>query len=94
MDHMMPGTNGLEATLTIKSNPKTESIPSIMYTSKESDGYNRLAMSHGASGVLPKPANQQAIMAVIHSLENTAANDVTNDRIKNINSDQVSVKTD
>jgi CheY-like chemotaxis protein len=92
MDHMMPGMNGLEATLTIKSNPKTESIPTIMYTSKESDGYNSLAMSHGASGVLPKPANQQAIMAVIHSLENTAANDVSNDRIKNINSDQVSVE--
>jgi CheY-like chemotaxis protein len=91
MDHMMPGMNGLEATLTIKSNPKTESIPTIMYTSKESDGYNTLAMSHGASGVLPKPANRQAIMAVIHSLENTAANDVSNDRIKNINSGQISV---
>lgn len=76
MDHMMPGMDGLEATQTIKSNPKTQGIPTIMYTSKEGDGYNTLAMSHGASGVLPKPANQQAVMAVIDSLQNTAANDV------------------
>lgn len=74
MDHMMPGMDGLEATQTIKKNPKTQGIPTIMYTSKEGDGYNTLAMSHGASGVLPKPANQQAVMAVIDSLQ--AANDV------------------
>ena len=76
MDHMMPGMDGLEATKTIKNNPKTKSIPTIMYTSKEGDGYNTLARSHGASGVLPKPANQQAVMAVIDSLAETAANDV------------------
>ncbi len=76
MDHMMPGMDGLEATQTIKNNPKTKSIPTIMYTSKEGDGYNNLAKSHGASGVLPKPANQQAVMAVIDSLAETAANDV------------------
>jgi CheY-like chemotaxis protein len=77
MDHMMPGMDGLEATQTIKNNPKTQSIPTIMYTSKEGDGYNTLARSHGASGVLPKPANQQAVMAVIDSLAESAANDVT-----------------
>jgi CheY-like chemotaxis protein len=76
MDHMMPGMDGLEATQTIKSNPKTQGIPTIMYTSKEGDGYNSLARSHGAHGVLPKPANQQAVMAVIDSLEASAANDV------------------
>jgi CheY-like chemotaxis protein len=76
MDHMMPGMDGLEATQTIKNNPKTENIPTIMYTSKEGDGYNILAKSHGASGVLPKPASQQAVMAVIDALADTAANDV------------------
>ncbi len=76
MDHMMPGMDGLEATQTIKRNPKTQGIPTIMYTSKEGDSYHSLAKSHGAFGVLPKPANQQAVMAVINSIVNTAANDV------------------
>jgi CheY-like chemotaxis protein len=87
MDHMMPGMDGLEATQTIKNNPKTQGIPTIMYTSKEDDGYHSLAMSHGAMGILPKPANQQAVMAVIDSLENTAANDVP---AAKINKDTVS----
>lgn len=77
MDHMMPGMDGLEATLTIKNNPKTQNIPTIMYTSKEGDSYISLAKSHGALGVLPKPANQQAVMAVIDLLDNTAANDMS-----------------
>lgn len=77
MDHMMPGMDGLEATSTIKNNPKTQNIPTIMYTSKEGDSYISLAKSHGALGVLPKPANQQAVMAVIDLLDSTAANDVS-----------------
>jgi CheY-like chemotaxis protein len=93
MDHMMPGMDGLEATQTIKNNPKTKGIPTIMYTSKEGDGYNSLAMSHGASGVLPKPANQQAVMAVIDSLKNTAANDVADIKMPANNTDQISLNT-
>ena len=92
MDHMMPGMDGLEATQTIKRNPKTQGIPTIMYTSKEGDGYNTLAMSHGASGVLPKPANQQAVMAVIDSLQNTAANDVP-EKAPLMDAHQVSLET-
>ena len=91
MDHMMPGMDGLEATQTIKNNPKTQGIPTIMYTSKEGDGYNTLAMSHGASGVLPKPANQQAVMAVINSLNNTAANDVPEAQMNNNDAHKVSL---
>ena len=92
MDHMMPGMDGLEATQTIKNNPKTQSIPTIMYTSKEGDGYNTLARSHGASGVLPKPANQQAVMAVIDSLAASAANDVTVSQAEAIATPSVSLE--
>lgn len=93
MDHMMPGMDGLEATQTIKNNPKTQGIPTIMYTSKEGDGYNTLAKSHGANGVLPKPANQQAIMAVINSLEKTAANDVPEPLISSTDDSTLSLES-
>lgn len=75
MDHMMPGMDGLEATQMIKSNPLTAAIPTIMYTSKEDREYHQMALSHGAQGVLAKPASQDAIMAVIQSLDEPAAND-------------------
>ncbi len=75
MDHMMPGMDGLEATQRIKSNPRTATIPTIMYTSKEGDEYQSIARSHGAEGVLAKPASQEAVMAVIQALDKPAAND-------------------
>ena len=75
MDHMMPGMDGLEATQLIKSNPRTASIPTIMYTSKEGKEYQDMALSHGANGVLAKPASHEAVMAVIQSLDKPAAND-------------------
>lgn len=75
MDHMMPGMDGLEATQLIKANPKTSTIPTIMYTSKEGEEYIDMARSHGAEGILAKPANQEAVMAVIESLGEPAAND-------------------
>lgn len=80
MDHMMPGMDGLEATQLIRANPKTASIPTIMYTSKEGEEYITMARSHGAHGVLAKPANQDAVMAVIQSLDEPAANDEHNNR--------------
>ncbi|MBE0483194.1 MAG: response regulator [Bacterioplanes sp.] len=75
MDHMMPGMDGLEATQLIRANPKTATIPTIMYTSKEGEDYITMARSHGAHGVLAKPANQDAVMAVIQALDEPAAND-------------------
>lgn len=75
MDHMMPGMDGLAATQLIKSNPRTAAIPTIMYTSKEGEEYQHMARSHGAQGVLAKPASHEAIMAVIQSLDAPAAND-------------------
>ncbi len=75
MDHMMPGMDGLEATQLIKANPATAAIPTIMYTSKEGDDYLQEARSHGAHAVLPKPANQEAVMAVMATLDAPAAND-------------------
>ncbi len=75
MDHMMPGMDGLEATQLIRDNPKTSSIPTIMYTSKDGEDYFKIALESGAKGVLAKPANQEAVMAVMNSLDAPAAND-------------------
>ncbi|VAW78960.1 hypothetical protein MNBD_GAMMA15-993 [hydrothermal vent metagenome] len=54
MDHMMPGMNGFEAVRAIKDNPRTATIPVMMYTSKGGDLYLGQARALGAVGVLPK----------------------------------------
>lgn len=54
MDHMMPGMDGFQAVQAIKSDPKTATIPILMYTSKDEGVYVNQARALGAIGVLPK----------------------------------------
>jgi CheY-like chemotaxis protein len=54
MDHTMPGMDGLETVVAIKSNPRTATIPVMMYTAKEGEVYVSQARALGAIGVLPK----------------------------------------
>ncbi len=54
MDHVMSGMDGLSAVQLIKKNPKTASIPVLMYTSQDGSVYAEAAKASGADAVLPK----------------------------------------
>ena len=54
LDHLMPGMDGFEALGAIKANPRTATIPVMMYTSQEGEVYVSQARALGAVGVLPK----------------------------------------
>ena len=69
MDHLMPGMDGFEATKAIKGNPTTNDIPIIMCTSKEGTEYAEQAMSHGAVAILPKPAPEATLAAVLNQIQ-------------------------
>ena len=69
MDHMMPGMDGLMATKTIKQNPKTTAIPTVMCTSKNNDSqYLSEAKEHGAIDVLEKPATFSGIKSILERI--------------------------
>jgi CheY-like chemotaxis protein len=51
MDHMMPGMDGLQAVQAIKNDPRTATIPIMMYTSQEGELYLGQARALGALGV-------------------------------------------
>jgi len=68
MDHMMPGLNGLETVEKIKTNPQTAVIPVVMYTSQDSEEYEKNVISHGVLDILPKPASPDNLNAVVRKL--------------------------
>ena len=68
MDHMMPGMDGFQAVQFIKNDPRTSTIPILMYTSQEGDLYLGQARALGAEGVLPKQIKQSDVTKMLFQL--------------------------
>lgn len=68
MDHMMPGMDGLEAVRIIKDDPKTATIPIMMYTSKEGEVYVGQARALGAVGILPKEVEPAELFKILRRI--------------------------
>ena len=68
MDHMMPGMDGFEAVQAIKNDPRTATIPIMMYTSQEGEVYLGQARALGAVGVLPKQIKPADVSKVLYQL--------------------------
>lgn len=68
MDHTMPGMDGLEAVAQIKANPRTATIPVMMYTTKEGEVYVSQARALGAVGVLPKEVHPGVLFNMLLEL--------------------------
>ncbi len=76
MDHLMPGMDGFQAVQAIKNNPRTATIPIMMYTSQEGELYLSQARALGAIGVLPKQikhADVSQVLQQLHLLGETTA---------------------
>lgn len=68
MDHLMPGMDGFQAVQLIKNNPRTATIPIMMYTSQEGELYVGQARALGAIGVLPKQIQPADVSKVLYQL--------------------------
>ena len=68
MDHTMPGMDGLQAVAAIKRNPRTATIPVMMYTTKEGEVYVGQARALGALGVLPKSVQPHVLFDMLVEL--------------------------
>lgn len=65
LDHLMPGIDGFETLRLIKSNPVTQHIPVIMYTSQHAHKYYEEAHSLGAAGVISKQIDRDKLYLMI-----------------------------
>lgn len=68
MDHHMPGMDGLEAVQAIKRNPRTATIPVMMYTTRAGEVYVSQARALGAVGVLPKQVKSGVLFEMLEEL--------------------------
>jgi CheY-like chemotaxis protein len=65
LDHLMPGIDGFETLKLIKSNPETQDIPVIMYTSQHAHKYYEEAHALGATGVISKQIDRDKLYLMI-----------------------------
>src|SRR5471032_3199102 len=68
MDHLMPGMDGFQAVQAIKNNPRTATIPIMMYTSQEGELYLSQARARGGMGGLPKQIKHADVSKVLEQL--------------------------
>ncbi len=68
MDHLMPGMDGFQAVQAIKIDPRTATIPIMMYTSQEGELYLGQARALGAIGVMPKQIKPADVSKVLYQL--------------------------
>lgn len=69
LDHMMPGMDGFETLRALKGNPRTSSVPVVMYTSTEGEAYMGQALAVGAIDVLRKPIDPMELMRILRRLK-------------------------
>ena len=96
MDHTMPGMDGFQAIRAIKNDPKTASIPIMMYTSKEGDVYMNQARALGAVDVLPKQLKPIQLVQVLERqqlLPRQIANKKQRSAPPNTESSQIELKS-
>lgn len=69
LDHMMPGMDGFETLRALKSDPNTNTVPVVMYTSTEGESYMGQALAVGAIDVLRKPIDPMELMRILRRLK-------------------------
>ena len=93
MDHLMQGMDGLQAVRAIKNDPRTATIPIMMYTSQEGEVYLGQARALGALGVLPKqikPADVSKVLYQLHLVPDRRTSEQSSFTALNVHTDQSS----
>ena len=65
LDFCMPGMNGLECLEAIRSSPRLQAIPVVMYSSIFSDKVRQKALALGASACLEKAISTQELIGIL-----------------------------
>ena len=69
MDVVMPGRNGFQLTRTITRDPRWESVPVIMCTSKNQETDKVWGMRQGARDYIVKPVSTEELLTKIRAFD-------------------------
>ena len=81
MDHVLPGIDGLQAMEQIRELPQHAATPIIMCTSNDTPDYREEALQRGASDVLCKPPDEQALSDILIAYVNSQTTDSASETI-------------
>jgi CheY-like chemotaxis protein len=70
LDIMMPGMDGWQVLEKLKENPKTRSIPVIIFTAREYSNGRALAREKGAADFVAKPFEPDDLSVIIDDVTN------------------------
>jgi CheY-like chemotaxis protein len=73
LDMIMPGMDGIETLVRLKSNPKTAAIPVLMVTGNQMGKDVEKAFGYGATGYIVKPVDAERLLAKISSIISPAS---------------------
>jgi twitching motility two-component system response regulator PilH len=68
MDVIMPGMNGFQATRTLTRDPKTQSVPIVMITTKSMETDRVWGLRQGAKDFMVKPVAESELLGRIQKL--------------------------
>jgi twitching motility two-component system response regulator PilH len=68
LDIVMPRMNGYEVCRKLKSDPKTKSVPIVMYSLKKQEFDRYWGMKQGADAYLAKPVKENELISTIKHL--------------------------
>ena len=66
LDWMLPGQDGMQGLVQLKSDPRTASVPVVMCTAFSGPMEINLARHHGADGYLAKPFEADDLLGTVH----------------------------
>lgn len=72
-DLEMPKMNGFEVIQSLRELPSTKSLPIMVMTTRAADKHRQIAMNLGATAYIPKPIEEQALIAAVTQCLETAA---------------------
>lgn len=93
LDLMLPGIQGSELCRTLRSNPKTETLPIIMLTAKGEVADKIRGLETGADDYMTKPFSPKELVARVKAILRRTGESATKDKVIQVGDLRINVET-